>query len=169
MDASKQKKYYNQGYYTEGNTVRKLQAVPRYTEEEEQQKRKHTVTRKKQRVESGIDIVSCLLMTVAIVFTLYTCVDFLSAQTKSTQLSSKIASLESNLSKLKNQNNTSLSEMNSSVDLKYIYKVATKELGMIYPDNKQVITYKSTLSDYVKQYRDIPEEDNSSFLAGIKK
>jgi hypothetical protein len=32
------------------------------------------------------------------------------------------------------------------------------ELGMIYPDRNQVITYDSTISEYVKQYKDIPQK-----------
>jgi hypothetical protein len=45
--------------------------------------------------------------------------------------------------------------------------VATNELGMVSPQNNQVITYDSNLSDYVRQYKDIPEENKDSLLDKI--
>ena len=43
-------------------------------------------------------------------------------------------------------------------DLDYVYRVATKDLGMVYPTEEQVIRYNRTESEYVRQYEDIPEE-----------
>jgi hypothetical protein len=38
---------------------------------------------------------------------------------------------------------------------------------MVYPNENQVITYESTLSDYVRQYKDIPEASTTTLLDGI--
>jgi hypothetical protein len=38
-----------------------------------------------------------------------------------------------------------------------IYKVATRELGMVYSQNGQIIRYDKQEDDYVKQYSDVPK------------
>ena len=37
----------------------------------------------------------------------------------------------------------------------YIYKVATEELGMVYPSCSQIVSYDSEDSEYVVQYKDV--------------
>ena len=41
-------------------------------------------------------------------------------------------------------------------DYEQIYNTAVNELGMVYPERDQVITYDAGVSEYVKQYHDIP-------------
>ncbi len=168
MDARKQQGNYKNEYYMDGNTARKLQVVPRYPEEEELQPRQQPVRkiRKRPRVNEGIDMFSLFVLTVAIVVTLYTCVEFLGVQSNLTEMNTEIADLESSLTKLQNENTDALSQLNTFLDLNYIYQVATNELGMVYPNENQVITYESNLSDYVRQYDDIPEE-RTTLLDGI--
>ena len=48
--------------------------------------------------------------------------------------------------------------INTSLDLDYVYRVATEELGMVYPNKNQVILYNKTESEYVRQYEDIPTQ-----------
>ena len=45
--------------------------------------------------------------------------------------------------------------INSSIDYNYIYKVATEELGMVYPSQNQIVNYDSEDSEYVVQYKDV--------------
>jgi len=169
MDARKQSYHYNNEYYTEGNTVRKLQVIPKYRDEEQQDIRKQPVReiRRRPRVNAGIDMFSLIILTVAIVATLYTCVEYLGVQSNIAQINKQVAELESNLSKLQNENSDALSQINTTLDLNNIYQVATNELGMVYPNENQVIAYDSTISDYVRQYEDIPEESPKTLLDGI--
>jgi cell division protein FtsB len=127
--------------------------------------RVHRRTKEKQ----ALNIFSVLFLTVAICGTLYTCIGYLKVQTEITQKNDKIASLERKLSKLVNDNDASLAKIDTSVDLNYIYNYATNELGMVYPSDKQVITFKNNESDYVKQYADIPQADESTILDKLKK
>ncbi len=168
MEAKRQRYQYN-NYAVEGSTARKLQVVPGYGEVEEQvpEQRPARETRRKSGVNIGIDLFSLLVLTAAIAVTLYTCIEYLQVQTGVSQMNQEIAGLEHNLSKLQNENKDALSEINTSLDLNYIYQIATTELGMVYPGENQVITYKSNLSDYVKQYEDIPEENETSLLEKI--
>ncbi len=171
MDAGRKQNYNQREYYMQGNTARKLQVVPRYPDEEEQVYIERPVrrVRRKPKVQSGLDIFSLFILSAAIFITLYTCVGYLKVQSNITGMNSQIAVLESDLTKLQNENRNSLSQINTNLDLNYIYKVATNELGMVYPKNNQVITYDSNPSDYVRQYKDIPEENKDTLLDKLLK
>ena len=69
-----------------------------------------------------------------------------------------IERLEESIEKLKGDNDALLTRINTSVDLDYVYKVATEELGMVYANKDQVRLYNKTESEYVRQYEDIPEQ-----------
>ena len=49
------------------------------------------------------------------------------------------------------------SDINASIDYNALYDTAVNELGMVYPGKDQVITYNSKESEYVKQYKDVPD------------
>lgn len=166
------RRYYNSNLYSiEGNAARKLQAVPDYQKVERPDRRQQTrrEIQKKRKTNPSMDIVSMLILTFAIAVTVYSCLEYLSVQSRISQMNKKIVELESELIKTKNENTSALSEINTSLDLDYIYKVATKELGMVYPKENQVIAYESTLSDYVRQYKDIPKADDSNIINKIIK
>lgn len=171
MDARKRYTYYQNEYYTQGNAAKKLQVVPKYPNEKEQELVQQPVRlpKRKSRLNQGIDMLSLLVMTAAIVVTLYTCVEYLRVQTNISQMNKEIASLESDLTKLQNENKDALSQINTNLDLNYIYQVATNELGMVYPNNNQMISYESNPSGFVRQYSDIPEESKDTLLDKILK
>jgi cell division protein FtsL len=161
--------HYNKTYYVEGNVARNMQAVPDYQVEELPSRREQPKRREQRRtrVNTGMDAFSFLFFAIAVTVTLYTCIEYLSVQSNITQMEKEVVTLEGDLMKLKNENRAAVSQINTSLDLNYIYKVATKQLGMVYPDGNQVITYKSTVSDYVRQYADIPEESKTTLLGKI--
>ncbi|QHQ62049.1 cell division protein FtsL [Anaerocolumna sedimenticola] len=168
MEAKRQRYQYN-NYSIDGSNARKLQVIPGYGEPEEIEPIRQPARekRRKPKADIGIDLFSVLFLTIAIAVTLYTCINYLQVQSDLTEQNKEIAQLEHNLVKLQNQNKDALSQLNTSLDLNYIYKIATKELGMVYPKDNQIITYKSNLSDYVRQYEDIPEENGSDLLDKI--
>ena len=170
MEAKRQRYQYN-NYSIDGNNARKLQVIPGYNEPEVLEPRKLPVRekRRKPKADIGIDLFSVFFLTLAIAVTLYTCINYLQVQSGLTEQNKEIAELEHSLLKLQNQNKDALSELNTSLDLAHIYKVATKELGMVYPKENQIITYKSNLSDYVRQYEEIPEENGTYLLDKILK
>ena len=78
MAARRRKRAPQTEEYVEGNTVRKVERVPRYEEQERghQQKRNvsHTVTvRRNQEKALQMNLFSVLLLTVAVICTLYLC------------------------------------------------------------------------------------------------
>ena len=68
-----------------------------------------------------------------------------------------IETIEKELEFLKSENDALETRINTSLDLDYVYRVATEELGMVYPNKNQVILYNKTESEYVRQYEDIPK------------
>jgi cell division protein FtsL len=161
MEANKRLNHYeNIGTsYVDGNTVRKLRVTPDIRREEEQyeiptprrQEYKHPKTL------SGINFASLLVLTVAIIATVYVCVDYLMLQTQVSQMNKEIIRLENELTVLTNENDAAYEAIDTALDLNYIYQVAVEELGMVYPNKNEVITYKTSSTDYVRQYEDVPE------------
>lgn len=166
----RKRRYNNHNIYSiEGNTARKLQVVPDYQEAQIPVRRQETrrKNQKRQELNTGMDIVSMLILTFAIVVTVYICLEYLSVQSHISQMNKDIVKLESDLIKIKNENASALSEIETSLDLNYIYEVATEELGMVYPSDNQVIAYESNLSDYVRQHADIPEVEEPTLIDKI--
>ena len=98
-----------------------------------------------------------VLGVVALMFTI--CYQYLNMQASVKNSASEIAQLEQQLAKIKASNDEEEQEINASIDYDAIYNTAVNELGMIYPERNQVITYDAGVSEYVKQYQDIPEQD----------
>ena len=48
-------------------------------------------------------------------------------------------------------------QINESVNYDELYNTAVNDLGMSNPAKAQIITYDAGVSEYVKQYGDIPE------------
>lgn len=161
MEANKRRyQYENIGTsYVDGNTVRKLSVAPDIRREE-QQYEVPSPRRQEQRQPktlSGINLASLMVLTVAIIATVYVCVDYLKLQTQVSQMEKNIITIEKSLTVLTNENDAAYEAIDTAYDLDYIYQVAVEELGMVYPNKNEIITYKSSSEDYVRQYEDIPE------------
>lgn len=80
---------------------------------------------------------------------------YISLNINMTQKAREIASLRKELSTMTMENDNLEISINSSIDYDYIYKVATEELGMVYPSCNQIVSYDSEDSEYVVQYKDV--------------
>ncbi len=160
MEANKKRYQYNNTgtSYVEGNTVRKLNVAPDIRREEQYEV--PSPRRQEQRQPkslSGINFASLLVLTVAVIATVYVCVDFLKLQTQVSQMEKEIITLEQTLTTSIKENDAAFESVNTAFDLDYVYQVAVEELGMVYPNKNTVIAYKSSKQEYVRQYEDIPE------------
>ena len=162
MAARRRKRAPQATEYVEGNTVRKIGMLPGTRSRKEDISRNgiHPIPLqfgeiRKKRFQ--MNLFSVLLLTVAVICTLYICVSYLKLQSSVTARLNHIESLEESIEKLKGDNDALLTRINTSVDLDYVYKVATEELGMVYANKDQVRLYNKTESEYVRQYEDIPE------------
>ena len=69
-----------------------------------------------------------------------------------------IARLEEEYSNKVSENDGLSARIESEIDYNEIYRIATEELGMSYPQKHQEIEYDHVESEYVRQYDDIPNE-----------
>lgn len=150
----------NERYYIEGNTARQLNTIPERIErpEQRQERRVNENVSRNQRRARAFDLKYTACLMVATVFLFVSCVNMLSIQSDITEQRRQIATLESTLNELTDNNNETSKRLESSVDLTKIYTVATTELGMVYPKAGQVVSYEASNPDYVKQYKDVPKE-----------
>lgn len=161
MEAKKRQlvNQYNRTSYIEGNTARKLNAVPDVRREKQPYERPVPERHHNRQPKSlsGINFASLMVLTAAIIATLYVCVQYLQLQSEVTRMDKTIVSMEQKLAQLTNENDAAYEAINTAYDLDYVYHVAVEELGMVYPNNNKVITYRSGNVDFVKQFEDIPE------------
>jgi cell division protein FtsL len=140
--------------YEYGSAVRQLNiAEPLKTPDESQQRQKQIRRNNKINLMYTVAVAS----VAAVVF--FICYQYLNVQATAKTNSDVIAELKSELSTLKENNDVLESDINASIDYDAIYDTAVNELGMVYPEKKQVITYDSKESEYVKQYKDVPESN----------
>lgn len=151
--------------YIEGNTVRKLDAVPnRYPDAHEERERKEKERRanraakhnRQRAMQMGPGYV--LFLTAAVCVTLGVCLIYVQLQSDINGRMKHIASLESEMLDLKTGNEATLRRIETSVNLEEIRSKALNEMGMVYPTKDQIIYYDVDLNDYMNQYQDIPEK-----------
>ena len=155
---------YRDGKYIYGNTV--VREVPDYEQRDPAQERLESYEKARRRNAARsrsrngaltINRFSLVVLSVAAVFCLAICCNYLRVQSSVTSKMRRIESMESKVEKLKNENDALETRINAYVNLENVYEIATKELGMVYASKEQVITYDKTESEYVRQYEDIPK------------
>jgi cell division protein FtsL len=174
----------NQGMYVDGNAIRKVQEVPQRREQPgrrppaRQADREQTAARPEQRLAgqaqraprtmssevrrnraraAGINKAFVGFLAVVSVIVLFVSVQYLQLKADITSSIKQVASLESELSQLKEENDAYYSQVTNSVDMNEIRKIAIGRLGMKYPGEDQTETYQTARSSYVRQYQSIPE------------
>jgi len=155
MATVKSRKNLAQTGYVNGTAARQLEMPERPQVRREQS---HAVTtRRNQEKALPMDLPFVIMLTIAAICTLYLCVNYLQLQSNVAARLNNIEALEKSIETLKADNDALETRINTSVDLDYVYKVATEELGMVYANKNQVRLYNKTESEYVRQYEDIPE------------
>lgn len=143
--------------YIDGNVVRRVQTVPK---QPERQRRRTASTNARRNREKALrmNLPYVIFLTVASVATVLVCVNFLQLQAEGITYRNEIAALESRLSTMKLANDNAYEDAISSVNMEEVKSIAINELGMVYADEGQVITYSSQDGDYIRQYGEIPTE-----------
>ena len=159
------------GYYFDGNTVRKLEAVPeiypdRRKKLTEAERRRRAQIRKKRAIAERnreralrLDLTYTVFLIISVVVTVAACVVYLNLQNEITRTNEDIASLEARLSAITNENLAMEERINSAVDLAKVYNMAVNEFGMTAITEGQIYYYSNDNEDYVKQYEHIPNEN----------
>lgn len=146
---------YRNQVYVQGNTARRLQAVPAV--KEVPLRKVNTRVRKNREKAKHMSIGSVLSMALAMVAAAFILTRYLGLQADITNSIKHIAALESQLNELKLDNDENYSRITSDINLEEVKRVAIQELGMTYAKEGQIITFNGEGSDYVRQTGDIPD------------
>ena len=83
----------------------------------------------------------------------------LSLQSNVKKNAGAVSKLQTELNNITTQNDELEVEINAGINYDSLYNTAVNELGMVYPESDQVITYDAGVSEYVKQYSNIPDAE----------
>ncbi|MCI9487984.1 MAG: cell division protein FtsL [Lachnospiraceae bacterium] len=143
-------------YVIEGNTARELAPeLPIPGGRQEEEVRRRTRTRERLMPMSPTFV---MLLTFAAALMLAVCVHYLQVRVSIYGKIGNIETMEMELKELRDTNESVRSRIEAASDINRIYKIATEELGMVYPEDSQIIRYDRTEREYVQQYEKIPEE-----------
>jgi len=153
--------YHRYDEYVEGNVVRK--SAPDEEEERQEKLRRqerirhhNNAVQRNQENALRMDLPYLIMLTAATIAALFICCSYIHVQSSITASMRNIEKQEKTLEALKSENDAVQENINTNIDLDHIYSVATNQLGMVYAGKGQVIRYKKTESEYVRQYEDIP-------------
>ena len=136
--------------YIRGTSVRKPNRAPSGRPvhvQEPSRKRRH-------RMSLGY----LLFLSMAMALMVGTLAWYISLQSQITSSVKNIATLESQLNNLKQDNDEAYNRASGNVDLDEIKRIAIQEYGMTYATEGQIITYSDGGgNDYVRQLAPIPE------------
>ncbi len=171
MEAKNKRNYQKTIGYYDGSAVRKLNTAPEIDRERERIEKQipKQVPKAKPRRKPAINLFTFLMLTAAMVITLYSAIDYLKVQTEVSNIKKSISSSEVMLAELTTDNDAALSEINTSLDLEKVFDIAVNELGMVFPDKNQVISYETAVSEYVRQYDSVPEANAEDLLEKLFK
>lgn len=165
----------NRGMYVDGNTARRLAEVPERRKPPQQVRRRprpeavRTAPQPKQKHQTseqalrnrekamGMSQGFVVFLAIVSVAILFCAVNYLQYKSEITGKMRNVATLESELAQLKEDNDAYYSQVTSTVDLERIKKIAISRLEMKYPSEEQIRTYHTEGSSYVRQYQDIPD------------
>lgn len=144
--------------YVHGNTAYKLEPeqAPLKPPKKHMNQEQRIKVRRNQEKALQIDLPYLIMLVAAACCALYICVNYIQIQSNMTVRMDTIKALEQELEALKAENDALETRINTYIDLDYVYKVATEELGMVYANKNQVLMYDKTESEYVRQDEDIP-------------
>ncbi|MCI9020460.1 MAG: hypothetical protein HFH32_06935 [Eubacterium sp.] len=161
MSRRSKQRLYQIDTYEDGNTVRRLEAVPDYHDERKKRKEERRISEQKRRrrraarrnreralkMNAGyVAFLSACVLSVVI-----TSVAYVSLQSDLIIRQRAVESLEAEISSLKLENDAAYKRITSSIDLKEVKKKA-KKLGMKYPSENQIVYYSIENADYMTQY-----------------
>ena len=139
------------GSYVHGTAVKKLEAE---REIKKVEKTLNIKPAKKKKHITGMDVKN-MTFTVCM-FALMTVIllRYVNLIAELNNMVEYISQQEINLYNMKLANDEKLAQIESSIDLEEIKRIAIGELGMKYPDKDQVVYYDSVKTDYMRKVAD---------------
>lgn len=144
--------------YINGSAARQLEAVPARERQEEKKRELSQSARRNREKASQMSLGYVLFLAAATMAVAVVCFNYLKLHADISDTNSNITKLTSSVDTMTAQNDALDYSINSYTDVNYIIKTAVEELGMVQASKDQISYYKSTESEYMKQFTDIPEE-----------
>ncbi|MBQ5953006.1 MAG: hypothetical protein IJL47_03030 [Lachnospiraceae bacterium] len=141
-------------YYIDGNTVRVRETLPARREEEEILRVSVQPEQRPVRVRINVPYVLTLLV-VTLLFG-YLCFSYLKVNASINASMNRIASLEQQLVKARAENAVMENRLSAQMDLEEVFRIAVEEMGMVYPDENEVVEYTEQMREYVRQHENVP-------------
>lgn len=161
----------NRSYtYIDGNTVRRMDAMPDNWEQEQERRRereqreiRERQRRRRQRAIARRNQDRALVMnrsyvvflTFAAILTCITAGFYIKLQSDVTIHLESIAALETSVNQMKSDNDATEKRLATAVKLADV-KSQALELGMTYPTQDQIVYYEIDGADFMSQYSEIP-------------
>ena len=152
-------RYENEYSYVEGNTVRRMSALPERRREVRPVREPGRQPERQPVRMPGISGRAFVFLTIMLMMVVCTGFMYLSVKSTVAGQKSKIVALQSEIASMKEQNDETYQSIENSVNLAHIYETATKKLKMVQAKRNQIYTYSNKKSDMVKQYANIPGAD----------
>ena len=136
--------------YVQGNTARKLQAVPSQYERTTIKKDNRAVQKNRDKA-LHMNVGYVLFLVAAMMMAGLMLTWYLTLQSDITNSIKNVARLESELNSLKLDNDERYSRINSDINLEEVRRVAIQELGMQYAQEGQIYNYDNEGNDYMRK------------------
>ena len=144
--------------YVFGSAARRQYELPeRYYDDIYEEARRNNIKPERENQAVAVSTPAFFVLLAVLVIAIIMCVKFLSVQSRITTRVKNIEAQEKVLEQYKNDNDALEARIDASINLDDIYKVATEELGMVYADKDQVLTYDKTPTEYVRQNENITD------------
>ena len=144
-------------YSVEGSAARKpvWEEKRTRTKAEKTGSRPRAVTR--NRASFGIGNMIAVIMMTGLMAASILLMVYAGGQLSATRR--QIALAQTELTQIQEKNHSLRESLHQTMDLNELYRRATKDLGMVYPDESQIVYYSDGSDDFVRQFADIPERE----------
>lgn len=142
---------YRRNAYVYGNTVRKVE--PRRYPETPVPQPRHEVRKNRDRARH-MNAGYVLFLATALCLAALVLVNYIQMQAELTNRTKIVAAKESELNSLRIANDEAYNRILNSVNLEEVKRIAIGELGMVYAEDGQIVTYTSGTNDYMRQVAD---------------
>lgn len=139
----------NNYVYIYGNAATQLDPQGQF--EEEPVRRPNVDARKNQERAHHMNAGYVLFLVAAMLVSAFILVNYLQLQADLTNLTRSVASRQSALNALRNENDEEHNRIVTNIDLEEIRRVAMGVLGMTYAKEGQIIVYEGEQYDYMRQ------------------
>lgn len=142
-------------YQIDGNTVRKVR-LESILEEEPKNTRQSNTARKNREKAVHMNMGYVVFLVAALMVAGIVLIGYINLQSDISNSITRISQKQSELHRLRQDNDEYETRINSSVDLEEIKRIALNELGMKYASEGQIVNVEGGNNDYVRKFAEIP-------------